>query len=200
MALQQMLRHVRSTPATAFAKGFATSASMLAIGDLLCQGIQKGGVKALASDWDAKRTARFGLIGLTLHGPTFFTGFRCVDGFYGHSTATIQVLKKTATVQLLIFPPFLAAFFYYARRLEGRGHSSGVQSIRDNFANAFIAGSCYWPFVNIVNFRFVSGDKRILLASSAAVLYNAFLSYINARGPPPSLQVKPLQKQQHKLA
>ena len=50
MALQQMLRHVRSTPATAFAKGFATSASMLAIGDLLCQGIQKGGVKALASE------------------------------------------------------------------------------------------------------------------------------------------------------
>lgn len=61
--------------------------------------------------------------------------------------------------------------------VQGRGHSSGVQSIRDNFANAFIAGSCYWPFVNIVNFRFVSGDKRILLASSAAVLYNAFLRW-----------------------
>ena len=41
---------------------------------------------AFVCRWDPARTARFGLVGLTLHGPSFFMGFRAVEGFFGKGT------------------------------------------------------------------------------------------------------------------
>ncbi|KAK9808051.1 hypothetical protein WJX73_009814 [Symbiochloris irregularis] len=178
--MQGLIKNVRTTPASAFGKGVATSATMLALGDVLCQAIQHKSVGSLRHSWDRKRTGRFALVGLTLHGPTFFTGFRAVDGFWGPGKGIGEVLKKTAAVQLIVFPPFLATFFYYLRRLEGKSHQTGVQSIKDNFWTAFSAGSIYWPVVNVVNFALMPADKRMLLTSSAALVYNTFLSWVNA--------------------
>ena len=83
--MQGLIRNVRSTQLSALAKGTAVSATMLMTGDVLCQAIQHRSLRALRHEWDAKRTARFGVVGLTLHGPTFFMGFRAVDGFFGGS-------------------------------------------------------------------------------------------------------------------
>lgn len=58
---------------------------------------------------------------------------------------------------------------------QGKSHQAGVQAIKDNFGPAFSAGSVYWPLVNIVNFAACPPEKRILLASSAALVYNTFL-------------------------
>lgn len=59
--------------------------------------------------------------------------------------------------------------------VQGKDHPAGVQSVKDNFMTAFLMGNSYWPFVNVINFKFMPADKRVLLTSSAAVLYNTFL-------------------------
>jgi hypothetical protein len=80
-----------------------TSGVLMGAGDCMCQAIQrrqarqqqqqqqqhapgKGGKPAAAAaaarhDW--ARTARFAVIGLTLHGPFFLVGFRALDRVFG---------------------------------------------------------------------------------------------------------------------
>lgn len=53
------------------ARASATSAAVMAAGDLACQGLQQQ-EEAWAPDW--ARTARFGAIGATLHGPLWVLG------------------------------------------------------------------------------------------------------------------------------
>ena len=58
--------------------------------------------------WDPWRTARFSLIGLTLHGPYFYTGFRTLDTYFGPSKSIATALKKTFAGQVdALVPIFL---------------------------------------------------------------------------------------------
>lgn len=71
------------------AKAALTSCTMMAAGDVVMQRLQhaqlakesKAHAPAHALDW--ARTARFAVIGLTLHGPLFYAGFKQLDKLLG---------------------------------------------------------------------------------------------------------------------
>lgn len=48
---------------------------------------------------DLQRTARFSLVGLTLHGPFFYNGFRFLDSTFGTAT-TMQKVRWELPVLL----------------------------------------------------------------------------------------------------
>ena len=104
-----------------------TSASMMCAGDVLCQALSAARAgRALTSDasWlDATRSARFGLVGLTLHGPFFHRAFQWLDALPLASTSTAklpQAVLRTLCGQLTIFPLYLVGFFTSMTLLEGR--------------------------------------------------------------------------------
>jgi hypothetical protein len=67
-------------------KAAATSSFLMAVGDVACQTLQQPVAKRKI-DWS--RTARFAVVGATLHGPFFYTGMQLLDLRFG----TAQTLK-----------------------------------------------------------------------------------------------------------
>ena len=99
----------------------ATSCSIMAAGDVLCQALCSRGSAAAADpppplrqhiDW--RQTARFAAVGAMVHGPFFHAGFRWLDrlgvahpAFAGKGPLGSAVLK-TAIGQVTLFPIYTA--------------------------------------------------------------------------------------------
>ncbi|EFJ47454.1 hypothetical protein VOLCADRAFT_92190 [Volvox carteri f. nagariensis] len=171
-----------------------TSCIVMQAGDILCQSIQRRN-KSGALDWGAhdwKRTARFGLIGLTLHGPFFLWGFRMIDERFGPAKTLLTAAKKTAFGQVTIFPAYVAAFFTYIAILEPGGNLAAVGTkLRSSFLQTYVAGSVFWPAANMINFMCCPPSARILYVNGAGLVWNALLSAVNSQqavavGSPPA--------------
>ncbi|KAF4671982.1 hypothetical protein FOL46_009658 [Perkinsus olseni] len=121
------------------------SGTVMMIGDAVAQTFV--GTEAYAPG----RSARFALVGCTLHGPYFFMCFRQLDRFFGPAVNLRTVLKKTAVAQVTVFPAYIVALFAYLGLLDG------ASSIADNVAKkapeAFIAGCGFWPVANTFGFK-----------------------------------------------
>jgi hypothetical protein len=133
---------------------------------------------------DLKAAARMALVGATLHGPYFYATFSAVDTLFGPSTSLVVILKKTLFVQSIVFPVYLYALFGYLGLLEGRKWP--LEVIANSIAKtpaAFIAGSVFWPIVNIVGFRLVPPQSRVIYLASTGVAWNTFISHTNRTVP-----------------
>ncbi|CAF3600432.1 unnamed protein product [Rotaria sordida] len=40
----------------------------------------------------------------------------------------------------------------------------------------FVAGTCYWPFVSFINFRFIPLNYRPIVGSLAGAIWNIYIS------------------------
>lgn len=165
---------------------------------LVKAGIQSGTIMGFADcltqltvdkNWDIRRTLRWSLVGATLHGPYFATGFTRLDAIYGATKSMAEVAKKTAAAQMVLFPPYLAMLFAYMGVLEGADDI--YAKVRQRVPEAFASGCVYWPLANGINFGLVSPAYRIVYLSAAAGVWNSFLSYRNAL---PVIQAPTLQK------
>ena len=65
--------------------------------------------------------------------------------------------------------------------MQGKSPSQCVDKIKDNFPPAFKFGMFFWPTANMINFRYVAPHQRILYVSSAGMIWNTFISLVNAR-------------------
>jgi hypothetical protein len=55
--------------------------------------------------------------------------------------------------------------------------SKSLDTINGQFYDTWLTGMSYWPFIQMVNFRFVSLKNQPLVAHFASVYWNAALSY-----------------------
>jgi len=86
------------------------SGTIMATADLFTQtAIEKQQQQQL----DFRRTGRWAVAGLLIHGPYFYAGFRRLDGYFGAATSWKIVAQKTAAAQCLLFPPYLVVLFAY---------------------------------------------------------------------------------------
>lgn len=111
----------------------------------------------------------------------FFLGFRAVDRYFVDAKMQANlttVLKKTATAQFGLFPPYLVLFFTFMAYME---QQSIVEKVKHRVPEAFVAGCIFWPVVNVVNFSLVPIKYRVPYVSLAAGIWNSFLSWENAR-------------------
>ena len=88
-AMAGVIARLRLAAAGPVARAALTSATVMAAGDALCQSIANHR-QSKAVDWH--RTARFSVIGLTLHGPLFYHGFRALDKHIG-SAPTLRLVR-----------------------------------------------------------------------------------------------------------
>ncbi|KAK9820187.1 hypothetical protein WJX72_007267 [[Myrmecia] bisecta] len=130
-------------------------------------------------DW--RRTQRFALIGLTLHGPYFYQGFRVIDATFGASRTAEMASKKTLAGQLTLFPVYCAAFFAYMGLLEGKSAERCIQKVKESYMPTYIGGSVFWPVANMINFMCIPSTGRVAYVSGAGLLWNSFLSWSNSK-------------------
>jgi len=199
----------------AMARAAATSGTMMALGDVLFQcanqtrqrkeraaaaaaagggGLGKRAVAAAAAEpsllsgVDFARTARFALIGATLHGPFFCAGLAWIDRLYPGAPSPKIVAQKVLTGQVALFPAYTAAFFAYLRLLEGvpfSGLAARLDAERASLGATVARGCLFWPAVNCVNFSVVpAGNARIFAMNFAGLAWNAYLSYATSPSGP----------------
>lgn len=159
-----------------------TSGSVMTLGDIFCQSIVRGSTDVEKNDWS--RTGRFGLVGLTLHGPYFLKAFQWLDGKMPPPPKPrfSVAVRKSLFGQVTIFPVYVTAFNLYMGSLEGKSPRQCLKKLQDAFVPIFVAGSFFWVSANLVNFSFVppTGTNRVKFVAGAGLLWNCFLSYFNA--------------------
>lgn len=157
----------------------AVSGCTMAAGDVLCQAIRaRQAGRDIRIDW--RQTARFGTVGLTLHGPFFYHGFRFLDARFGASVDLKMATIKACAGNFTIFPLYLGSFFLYMGLLEGLTPPQAVQKLRQAFVPTYTAGWGFWLPANLVNFVFVPPTGRVLFANAAGLIWNAILSLENS--------------------
>lgn len=150
------------------------------------RGASERATSTSSASWDANfgyehdvaRTGRFFVVGAALHGPFFHYAFRALERGVGPGTCARSVAKKVAIGHGVLFPTYTVGLFYAMSALEGRGLEHGTRRVEARFADAFAAGTMFWPFANAVNFAFVPVRWRLLYLNIAGVAWNAFLSHL----------------------
>merc|ERR1711990_756670 len=90
-----------------------TSGAVMAVGDWLCQSLcqtaslqdkkqdeKSSHKKGVGIGIDVERSARFGVVGATLHGPWFVFAFRSLNTLFGASRTAASALTKVAAGQV----------------------------------------------------------------------------------------------------
>jgi protein Mpv17 len=145
----------------------ATSGITFTIGDIIQQSLS-------TYSYNGRQTAEFAFIGATLHGPYFMHGFKVLDYLYGPKKTFTNVLKKSITGQLLIFPPFLVLFLSYKSILEGK---DPIVKMKNDIGGIFWNGCFFWPIANMINFGFVPPQGRLLFSNVVGTIWNTYLSH-----------------------
>jgi protein Mpv17 len=169
-------------------KASLTSGSVFVLGDITNQIIQKkrnekdSGKSLLDGlfELDWKQTLQFGFIGSTLHGPYFRKGLQYLDKWFGATTEIKTVLLKSIAGQFIIFPPYVAMYLAYSSVLNGR---DPVRGIVEQFPRIVTNGILVWPFANVINFRFIPMDYRLLYINAVGVGWNSYISWETFNSP-----------------
>ncbi|CAJ1910410.1 unnamed protein product [Cylindrotheca closterium] len=158
------------------ARAGAQSGTIMTLADMGTQLFVEGETK---DEYSVERTLRWTVVGLTLHGPYFLAGFSMLDKQFGAATSLRIVAMKTATAQIVVFPPYLVALFGAMGYMEG--HPDIAEKIHTQVPKAFTAGCVFWPIANVVNFTFVPPALRVPYLACSAGVWNSYLSWTNSK-------------------
>lgn len=142
---------------------------IISCGDILCQfGIEGG-------PYDPIRTARMGIIGLFMVGPTLHFWYRFLYARFP-GTATKAVFTRLALDQFVFAPTFCAAFFAALFTLSGHPESY-PDHMKNNYVDALIVNWGLWIPAQFINFRFIPAVHAVLFSNCIALVWNSYLSW-----------------------
>jgi len=157
----------------------ATTLVLFATGDVLAQqAVEKRGIQK----HDLARTGRMAFYGGAIFGPAATTWFsflsrRVILNNNPNSTATI--LTRVAMDQLIFTPTNLLVFLSTQAVLEG---SSPKAKIESTYTTAITKNWMIWPWVQLVNFKMVPLEHRVLVVNLVSLGWNCYLSFLNSGG------------------
>lgn len=150
---------------------------LFGLGDVIAQqGIQKKGIR----NHDYAATARMATYGgcmsspcgpcwlgvdgseTGVFGPAAVGWYRVLERYVVFKNRNAQMLARVALDQLGFAPVGIAAFFSAMSVMERRSPS---QKLRESWWTALRANWNVWPAVQLVNFRFVPLDLRIVFVN-----------------------------------
>lgn len=158
-----------------------TSGTVMACGDVLCQTIRSKAQKPRQPlQTDIRQTIRFALLGISLHGPFFYRGFKWLDQTVGSAPTFRKAALKVALGQFTLFPVYTTIFFGGMGLLEGLTIRQCVDKVQRSVPQAFVTGCVFWPTVNMLNFMMVPPTGRVVYVNVVGLLWNAYLSWTNS--------------------
>ena len=148
----------------------ATTGTLFALGDILAQTLEPS---QETEQSPLARTARAATYG-TLYAPLG-------DAWYRLRQRRVPgTALRVAADQLLFAPAGLALYYAAMAVLRGEPPATAAQRVRTQLWPTLCANWCVWPWVQLVNFRWVPVEYRLGAVSGVAVLWNAYLSMRNA--------------------
>jgi len=149
------------------------------MGDAIAQKIIENRV---AFNW--KRAARITVFGTIVAGPLLSLWYTRLNawttsGAFANVSPLKVTLLRTALDQFAFTPVFLTTFFTVNGLLDGKTTQQIQEKLKMDFAHTLAANWKVWIPVQLLNFRFIPADLRLLFTNSVATLWNSYLSYKN---------------------
>ncbi|CAF3783696.1 unnamed protein product [Rotaria sp. Silwood1] len=89
----------------------------------------------------------------------------------------IRIAKKMLTNTLLA-PIGISLVFTSVSLLKGQSFREARIKVKTDMPQTFLAGTCYWPFISFINFRFIPLDYRPFVGSLAGAIWNIYISSV----------------------
>ncbi|CAG8595277.1 12099_t:CDS:2, partial [Ambispora gerdemannii] len=144
-------------------------------GDLIAQNI----VEKDNDKYDFKRTVRMVAFGTIIAGPAIANWYRFLDKFVTIKNPNKALLARVAIDQAFFAPCFIAVFFGAQGVMEGKSRQAIMQKLKTAYPNALINNYRIWPAVQLINFRFVPLQHRLMVVNVVALGWNTYLSIEN---------------------
>lgn len=89
--------------------------------------------------------------------------------------STKAVAKKTLLDQLVLSPAMLLVFFAAVKLMEGQPHAI-LPYVQDKYVPTLLAGYALWVPFNIVSFKYIPQDLRILAGNLVGLGWGCYMS------------------------
>ncbi|CAJ2500058.1 Uu.00g029110.m01.CDS01 [Anthostomella pinea] len=152
-----------------------TTAVLFGVGDVTAQQIvEKKGL----DKHEFSRTGRMFLYGGAVFGPAATKWYGILQKRIVLRNKNAEMMARVAADQLLFAPVFIGVFLSSMAVMEG---SSPKDKLRKSYAPALQTNYLVWPFVQMVNFKFVPLDHRVLVVNLVSIGWNCYLSMVNSQ-------------------
>lgn len=171
--------------ASRIARNVATAGAIGVVGDVSTQ-LYEHRERGANFEFDGARSAQLAVYRCA-QAPVVDACWRGFDVLVTHVSRTIiavpsplAVVAKVALDQALLMPPFVSLFFLSQGYLEGKSLEECRARLRSEFIPTAKTAIPFWCAAHCVTFS-LPAAWRIAWASTAAVGWNAILSYRNSR-------------------
>mmetsp|Transcript_4943 Transcript_4943/g.7226 ORF Transcript_4943/g.7226 Transcript_4943/m.7226 type:complete len:240 (-) Transcript_4943:252-971(-) len=145
------------------------------LGDLLAQLFLGSGGPL---DW--KRLGTLSLFGFIYHGPSGHYFYNWLDSKI-EGTGAKEVFSKVAIDQILWCPIFMTVFFTYLGLMAGDNFSTIGTKIKNDLLTACQGSWKVWPFVHLINFKYISTKHRLVFLNAIQIGFNMFLAFLGTK-------------------
>ncbi|RDW87478.1 putative protein sym-1 [Coleophoma crateriformis] len=153
-----------------------TSAILFATGDTVAQQVvEKKGIRN--QEW--ARTGRMALYGGAVFGPAATTWFKFLQNKVVLKNKNLEIIARVGADQSFFASTNLFCFLSSMAIMEG---SDPKEKLEKSYWNALSTNWMVWPFVQVVNFKFVPLHHRVLLVNILSIGWNCYLSALASRG------------------
>jgi len=163
----------------------ATSFFLFGLGDILAQfaqnAMRKDGTPAAPFDW--ARLGRGCLFGLLVSGPANHYNFQFLQWLTVNTmklspTGLVMPAVKMFFDQFVYFAYFMCGGYHvFMNTLEGSPMDATIEKLKENFWPTMKANWAFWPFVQLVNFKFVPVAWQVNFVLTASLAWALYLSY-----------------------
>ncbi|CZR56008.1 probable Protein sym-1 [Phialocephala subalpina] len=152
-----------------------TTAVLFATGDTMAQQlVEKRGLK----NHDIMRSGRMALYGGAVFGPAATTWFKFLQNKVVLRNKNAEILTRVAADQTIFASTNLFCFLSSMAIMEG---TSPKDKLEKSYWTALQSNWMIWPFIQVVNFKFVPLHHRVLLVNVISLGWNCYLSWINSQ-------------------
>lgn len=152
-----------------------TTAVLFATGDTMAQQlVEKRGL----ANHDIARSGRMALYGGAVFGPAATTWFKFLQNKVVLRNKNAEILARVAADQTIFASTNLFCFLSSMAIMEG---TSPKDKLEKSYWTALQSNWMIWPFIQVVNFKFVPLHHRVLLVNVISLGWNCYLSWINSQ-------------------
>jgi len=122
-----------------------------------------------------------GLVGLLYFGPAAHYWYDTIFRLFP-ATKLVSTLQKAALGQVIFGPSFTCLFFAVGLAQAGQlTFGNWIRKIRTDLPRAWLAGSSFWPLVDILSYSVIPKTYIPLFINLCSLVWNVYLSWISNR-------------------
>lgn len=112
-----------------------------------------------------------------IFGPAATNWFKFLQTKIVLKNKNLEIVARVAADQTVFATTNLFIFLSSMAIMEG---SSPSDKLEKTYTTALQKNWMVWPFVQLINFRFIPLEHRVLLVNVISLGWNCYLSYINS--------------------